>query len=722
MALKKYCVISLLAIMAMVLSVGSSIAVADEPTLSSSSMEYGGYNRTWEYYVPTSYNGSEAVPLVFSFHGLGSSGQAQEQLTSFANLAEQEGFIVVYPDATNIPGTHPILPLLPDNTIQWNLGGPGSLQYHYDVDDLGFIAELVDLFKSTYNIDASRVYATGMSNGAMLTYYVSMMLPGMFAGFAAVCSPMTLNLFEPYMDFDLDVGCPVTVILMQGTLDPIVPYDGLEDATGSVNQTIDYWIGSDNTTTGPVETVWGPTEGDSTVVTRYVYSGGTNGTEVVLYKVQGGGHTWPGGPQYAPEFMVGKVSTHINGSEHIWDILKEHALSPLPPIRKSPKVVTKGEEFEVTINFAAPSDGFCNITLTDTAPAGWTVSVDPTWTDPYADGAQTPASNEAEYTWDGPYDEGTVFTAVYKVTVPSAAAPGTYTFAGSLDYFIGEESDEATVAGNTRVQVVEEYTLNINSTTGGSVTMPGEEPPLIYRDGKVVYLKAEPDTGYDFVNWTGDVSTLETVGTEGPKYAIITMDDGYEITAEFEKVPPTVTTNAASTIGTNSANLNVNYGMGGYSSVDVRFAYTKSAASEWTYTSWVSKSASGTYTEMVSGLEPATQYNFTAQLKYNSTVIEGTIRQFTTASPSEAPSEGCFIATAAYGTSTAEQLDVLREFRDGVLLKSTVGSQLVDLYYQLSPPIADFMSENSFVRTLVRELLVDPVVWLVEATGDIWRN
>ena len=88
----------------------------------------------------------------------------------------------------------------------------------------------------------------------------------------------------------------------------------------------------------------------------------------------------------------------------------------------------------------------------------------------------------------------------------------------------------------------------------------------------------------------------------------------------------------------------------------------------------------------------------------------------------EEPPGGCFIATAAYGTSTAEQLDVLREFRDSVLLESTVGSQLVNLDSQLSPPIADFMSENIFVRTLVRELLVDPVVWLVEATGDIWRN
>jgi hypothetical protein len=82
----------------------------------------------------------------------------------------------------------------------------------------------------------------------------------------------------------------------------------------------------------------------------------------------------------------------------------------------------------------------------------------------------------------------------------------------------------------------------------------------------------------------------------------------------------------------------------------------------------------------------------------------------------------CFIATAAYGSPSARQIDVLREFRDEVLLKSTAGSQFVALYYQLSPTIADFIAGNELLRTLVRELLVDPIVWVIEATGDIWRN
>ena len=89
---------------------------------------------------------------------------------------------------------------------------------------------------------------------------------------------------------------------------------------------------------------------------------------------------------------------------------------------------------------------------------------------------------------------------------------------------------------------------------------------------------------------------------------------------------------------------------------------------------------------------------------------------------SEEEGEGCFIATAAYGTSTAAEIDILRAFRDEVLLESTVGSQLVKWYYDVSPPLADFIVENSFLRTLVRELLVDPIASLAQATEAMWGN
>ena len=82
----------------------------------------------------------------------------------------------------------------------------------------------------------------------------------------------------------------------------------------------------------------------------------------------------------------------------------------------------------------------------------------------------------------------------------------------------------------------------------------------------------------------------------------------------------------------------------------------------------------------------------------------------------------CFIATAAYGTSTAEEIDTLRAFRDEVLLQNSLGSQLVEWYYQTSPPVADFISENSLLRTIVRELVIDPMVSLAKFTQGIWGD
>jgi len=90
--------------------------------------------------------------------------------------------------------------------------------------------------------------------------------------------------------------------------------------------------------------------------------------------------------------------------------------------------------------------------------------------------------------------------------------------------------------------------------------------------------------------------------------------------------------------------------------------------------------------------------------------------------PAEEEDESCFIATAAYGTPTAEQLDVLRAFRDQVLLESSLGSQLVSLYYDFSPPLAEFISEHSLLRALVRELVIEPMVNLAELTQGIWGD
>jgi hypothetical protein len=268
-------------------------------------------------------------------------------------------------------------------------------------------------------------------------------------------------------------------------------------------------------------------------------------------------------------------------------------------------------------------------------------------------------------------------------------------------------------------------TLNMSFTVGGYVSV----------NVRFAYKKSA-DSTWSYTGWVAKSAS----GTHDALVTGLSSNTQYNFTAQLKYVdvefgertldgatrqfttlrtPPTVTTQAATVAYVFIATLHMSYTVGDFSPVQVRFAYKKSADTAWSYTAWVSETAAGTYAKklgLLEGMSPDTQYNFTAQLKYDDTIIDGAPLQFTIGVPS------CFIATAAYGTPTAKQIDVLREFRDDVLLKSTVGSRLVDLYYQLSPPVANFIAGNELLRTLVRELVVDPIVWVVQSTGGIWQN
>jgi len=253
-----------------------------------------------------------------------------------------------------------------------------------------------------------------------------------------------------------------------------------------------------------------------------------------------------------------------------------------------------------------------------------------------------------------------------------------------------------------------------------------------YAADATVRISAVASPGYAFGNWTADAPVTFS-GVTDAETTFTMLAQVVAVTAHFaEALPPpevpTVTTLAATDISSYAATIHMSYTVGYFTPVEVRFACKRPTDPAWFYTTWVSRPADGNYTEVLTGLVSQTQYQFKAQLKYSDTVIEGAVYQFTTAAGSSTNLNdllayfGCFIATAAYGSPTAEQIDVLREFRDVVLLKSTLGSLFVALYYRLSPPVADFIAGNEVLRTLVRELLVDPIVWLVKATGDTWRH
>jgi len=284
-------------------------------------------------------------------------------------------------------------------------------------------------------------------------------------------------------------------------------------------------------------------------------------------------------------------------------------------------------------------------------------------------------------------------------------------------------NDHYSIITNFQEMSPVQYNLTISRTEGGSVIEPGEGL-FTYDQGSVVDLIAESDKDWRFTEWTGDVGIMADAHAAA---TTIWINDHYSITANFEEastptVYPTITTQAATGISPTTATLNMQYSVGNYTSIQVRFAHKKSTHLDWFYTDWVTKTADGTHATLLTELDSNTEYEFTAQLKYND-ILEGSTLQFITNALSKPLSGGgCFIATAAYGTPTAEQIDVLRDFRDIVLLKSAAGSQLVTLYYHLSPPVADFISGNISLRTLIRELVVDPIVWVVADTKGIWQN
>jgi len=267
------------------------------------------------------------------------------------------------------------------------------------------------------------------------------------------------------------------------------------------------------------------------------------------------------------------------------------------------------------------------------------------------------------------------------------------------------------------------YTLTIASTAGGSVAEPGEGE-FTYEEGTEVPLKAAAAEGYRFVDWTsvfegiiGDRSAMETFLT--------VPGADVTITANFEERPvlPTVNTQAATDITRYSAVMNMSYTTGGFSAVDVRFASRRSGETIWVHGPWVSRTEDGFYADTMADLGAQTEYEFKAQLRYDHTVIEGEVRRFATAADDTVGiGISCFIATAAYGSPGAGEIDVLREFRDLVLLDSEAGSRLVRWYYRTSPPIAEFLAGNELLRTFTREFLVNPVVWIVDATATIWRT
>lgn len=278
-------------------------------------LQVGGLQRTFLVHVPRSYDGKTAMPVLFALHGGRATGRGMNTLTGFNGLAEEKGFIVVYPDGVD---------------KFWNDGR--ATAKHKEVDDVGFISALIDHLGQTYNVDRRRVFVTGISNGALMSMHLACDLSEKIAAIASVAGAIPVDIAPQCKPHH-----PMPVLMIHGTSDPIVPYTGGEifafggRAQGgrvlSVKETAVKWAAHNKCATTSQRTELPDTDQrDGTRVNREVFSGCQQNAEVIVYTIVDGGHTWPGGPQYLPERIIGKTTRDINGSEIIWDFFSSKSL------------------------------------------------------------------------------------------------------------------------------------------------------------------------------------------------------------------------------------------------------------------------------------------------------------------------------------------------------------------------------------------------------------
>ncbi|MBE0678716.1 MAG: phospholipase [Bacteroidales bacterium] len=279
--------------------------------------------RTFIIYVASSYDRSVKMPLVIALHGRGVDGEGMIIVTrkGFDRLAERDAFLVVYPDGIE---------------LNWNDGRrdqeDDERANSENIDDVGFIAALTDMMVRDYNADPRRVYVTGISNGAIMSYRLACELSHRIAAIAPVDGSIPLHFID-----DCSPSRHVPVLAMNNVDDPVVPFEGGEiyghfgrEMLGkvlSVDQSVGYWVKKNGCSQVPViteEPDRDPTDG--TRVTRKEYVNEVDGTEVILYVVHGGGHTWPGGLQYLPSRVIGKTSRDIDASDVIWSFFKKQNL------------------------------------------------------------------------------------------------------------------------------------------------------------------------------------------------------------------------------------------------------------------------------------------------------------------------------------------------------------------------------------------------------------
>ena len=295
------------------LSVLAATAAAPslEPGDHPRTVEVAGQQREYLVHVPKCPVPETGWPVVLVFHSFGMDARKIASFTGMNGKADQAGFVAVYPQGTGSG----IVRVFNAGVVKGQLAEALP-------DDVAMVSQLLEELASVVRIDPRRVYATGMSNGAMMCYRLAAELPERIAAIAPVAGTMGKDLAAP--------NRPVPVMHFHGTADQVVPFDGPPAETSdsfffkSVEDTIRFWVEVNQCLPTPSVRDEPDASDDGTRVQRIAYQSAAGETRVVLFKIERGGHTWPG--RKPPPLILGKSTHDVSANDLMWEFFQQHRL------------------------------------------------------------------------------------------------------------------------------------------------------------------------------------------------------------------------------------------------------------------------------------------------------------------------------------------------------------------------------------------------------------
>lgn len=288
----------------------------------------GDLQRRYLVQVPANYDATRPTPVIIAFHGGGGNPASMVRLSGLNAKSEEAGFLVVYPFGTG---------RLENQLLTFNGGECCGHAMQHKIDDVAFTRALLDDLATVANVATARVFATGLSNGGIMAHYVASELSDRIAAIAPVGGPLMMD--AP------NAKRPVSVMHFHGTGDEFAPFQGGfgKGAAGgkgvtdfkSVEHTIQSWVEANGCKAEP-EVVALPDKADDGMrVTRKTWSGGKDGSEVVLIEIENGGHTWPGMKPVVAQ--LGESTMDISANDLMWEFFQKHPMKPETSTKPEPK-------------------------------------------------------------------------------------------------------------------------------------------------------------------------------------------------------------------------------------------------------------------------------------------------------------------------------------------------------------------------------------------------